>query len=246
MSLAVCAQHYRGLFYLVVGRRIVQLHHVLSGHVTHVGHGHAHLYHAVILAVKAYRGAVGYLKVGYVPFELGVGKAVAEGVLHHVVVAVLYSPLVFSIGGIPEAHFVGRLVPPVAQVNALAVVGVRYAFIRNVGTAVCVLYIGRIQPVAVGIEIGCVVARTGIHIGGGGRKVIGVRVGKLARRVYVAVKDARYRPCARRAGGCNYKAAVQAGDRVHESQFHNVGGVNEHYYVVIVLAHIFEQRLFLG
>ena len=108
------------------------------------------------------------------------------------------------------------------------------------------VFTGGVQSVAVGVEVGGVVARTGIHVRGGGGKVVCVGVRQPARGVHVAVKDARYRLCARRTGGGYHEAAVQPGDGVHKAELHNVGGVYQHDHVFVGLAHVFEQRLFLG
>ena len=105
---------------------------------------------------------------------------------------------------------------------------------------------GGVQARAVGVEVGRIVARTGVDVGRGGGQVVREGVGEAAGRGDVAVEDLGDRPGARGTRRGDDQAGVEAGDGLHEAELHHVGGVDEDDHVLIRRADVFEQGLFLG
>ena len=116
-GLAKAGQHHMAFFdaALGVGGGVVDLHDVLAGRVAGVGH----------LDLHRDGGLVGG-KIGDGLFKRGVGKAVAEGILHHRPVRLL----VADAGGIVDP---AGLVETVADVDALGVLEVVAVFQIGIG-----------------------------------------------------------------------------------------------------------------
>ena len=203
---------------------VVQLHNILARAVAGVGNGHFYRYIAVLGQGAAVSGGI-----GDVPVKAGVGKTVAEGVLHNAVIA--GAVLVGNIA--PIALGVGGFVPFVADVNALGVVhiGNLLVGIGNIevaaGGAVC-----RVQTLGIGVS--AYALKTGVRITGGGGQIIRPSVGGASAGFFLAPQHCRNDRGCLRAGQTGDQAGIHTGDGFQLTQLHHVGGVDQHDHVFVV------------
>ena len=127
VRLAEAGQHHMALFDAAggVGGGVVDLHHILAGHIAGVGHLHLHA-DGVLIG--------GVVRDGL--FKGGVAQTVAEGILHRGLV----SGLVAFAGGVVDP---AGLVEAVAHIDALGILKVIAAFQVGVGENACVPEGGR-------------------------------------------------------------------------------------------------------
>ena len=196
-----------------VGRGEVQLHHVLARHAARVGDGDLHSDGVGVL-----------LEVGDLLLELGVAQAVAEGVLH--IVVVVDQPLLSS-----------GLIELVAHVDALHIVHKGEHALEGVVVADNLLG----QVFHPGEEVVARVA--GMVPGGGLRQVLQVGVHRPAGGVHRAGDDLAQGGHARRAGAGGQDHRADGIILVHPIQLHGVVGVDDHDHLVEAGANQLHQVL---
>ena len=146
-GLAKAGQHHMALLDAAhsVGRRIVDLHHILAGYIAGVGH----------LDLHGDGGIVGS-KIRDGLFKGGVAQAVAEGILHHGLVGVL----VAGAGGVVDP---AGLIKAIAHIDALGVLEVIAVFQVGVGKHTCIP-VGRRGGEIIGVGVGQTAG--GVHLTG--------------------------------------------------------------------------------
>ena len=145
----------------------------------------------------------------------------------------------------PESLRIGRLIPAVANIDALGVIHILHAVIGNVGHDVGVGGpVRRVHPISVGPRT--LAGQAGVDIGGRGLKGIGKGVGRAPRRRHVTPQQLRDSTSAVLTRGTAEQARVHSRHGLQLAELHDVGGVDEDHHALVVLAHVLEQRLLLG
>ena len=199
-------QVYRRLFdtSVVVGRGEVDLHHIFAGHAA--GVGDHNVKGDIVAAVGEILNFLG---------ESGVAQAVAEGVLNN---AVVVEGHVASLG-----LGVGRLIEPVAHIDALHIVdeGQRSLEARVKGSVL----LQQVVHVVIG-EAAIVV------VGGGGLLVVDIGLYGAARRIHGPLEDFAQGVHGGASGAGGQQNGTDGIIVVDKAQLHGIVGVDHHDYFI--------------
>ena len=211
----------------------VQLHDIAAGAVARIGHANGRRVHGVAGDAEPLTRRAGR----DLPAKARIRKPVAEGVLHHAVVALAEA----IAHAAPVPFRVCRLVPAIPDVDTLDVVHKAQRIVLLVRADVGVLRaVGGIKPAAVRVE--ALSHGTGVSPARRRREVVGKGIGRAAGGVHLALErgDYRIRPdLARRPGK---KRRVDPGDGLELAEFHRVRRVDHDDGVLVVGTGITKKR----
>ena len=215
LRLCVGDEDGRGLLdaVLCVRGRAIQLHDVAAGALPRIGHANGRRVHGISGNAEALTRRAGR----DLPAKARVREPVAERVLHHAVVALAEAVA----HAVPVAFRVGRLVPAVANVNALDVIHEAQRVVFLVCADVGVLRaVGRVEPAAVRVET--LAHGAGVRPARRRREVVGKGIGRAPGGIDLALErgDHRVRPDLTRRPG--KKRRVDPGDGLELAELHRV------------------------